>query len=177
MWKQVTCWYDNEGEVTCWYDNEGEVWDPIITVLTQPHFFSCPKSGQWFPTSYIVVFFCIQCLEMRGSYLFCLNWFCLRFTFSSWSASVCFVSDLPSLHDQLLFVLFKLVLSQIYLLFMISFKFSSVHIDSVHLHIQCRISTIYCTLYSYWTIKEMSNCQMKIHLLFLDRNFVNSQMM
>ena len=106
---------------------------------------------------------------------FCL--FCLRFTFSSWSASVCFVSDLPSLHDQLLFVLFKLVLSQIYLLFMISFKFSSVHIDSVHLHIQCRISTIYCTLYSYWTIKEMSNCQMKIHLSFLDRNFVNSQMM
>jgi hypothetical protein len=41
------------------------------TGLTPPHACACTKPWQWFPTTYIMAFFCVQCVEVIGHCLFC----------------------------------------------------------------------------------------------------------
>ena len=43
----------------------GTVWIQL-TGFTPSHFCACPKQGHGFPTSYVVVFFCVQWVKVRG---------------------------------------------------------------------------------------------------------------
>jgi hypothetical protein len=44
-----------------------------LTGLTLPHVCACPKKGPGFQTSYVVVFFCIQWVQLRWEWLFVLR--------------------------------------------------------------------------------------------------------
>jgi hypothetical protein len=55
-----------------WFQ-EGRVGIPI-TSLTLSHLCACPKLGPRFPASYVMVFFCVQWVEVRIDYLFCWYW-------------------------------------------------------------------------------------------------------
>ena len=37
-----------------------------LTILILQHFGDCPKPGSGFPTIYVMVFFCVKWLEVRG---------------------------------------------------------------------------------------------------------------
>lgn len=44
----------------------------LLTVLTPPHFCTCPNHWPGFPTSYVLVFFCVQWVNLRDyRYSFC----------------------------------------------------------------------------------------------------------
>jgi hypothetical protein len=45
-----------------------------LTNLILPHFCACSKPEHGFPTSYIVVRFCVQWVKMSGDCLFCWYW-------------------------------------------------------------------------------------------------------
>ena len=67
--------------------HEGTVGIPI-TVLTPPHFCAYPKPGHGFPTSYVVVFFCVQWFQLRWEVIVCFVDFdgiyvhhCIKFLF------------------------------------------------------------------------------------------------
>jgi hypothetical protein len=71
--RSTKMWWDSMAETTMAETTMDEMvlWTkrlvPIcITVLIPSHFCASPKSGPGFPTSYIVVFVCVQWVKVRG---------------------------------------------------------------------------------------------------------------